>query len=274
MKFAICQEMFEDWAWEMQCRTISEIGYRGIEIAPFSLAESVFEISAADRIRYRRVAEDHGLEIIGLHWLLAKTEGLHLASPEKEVRLETVDYLAELGNLCSDLGGEILVFGSPQQRSLLSGVTKEKAMDYAAETLREVLPRLAERNVIFCLEPLTARETDFINTCEEAVELIDRIDHPNCRLHQDVKAMLGQEQDSIPELIRRFQNRLYHFHANDTNLLGPGMGVTDYEPIFRALEEIKYPGWVSVEVFDYKPGAERIAKKSFDYMQKTLSSAS
>lgn len=270
MKFAICQEMFEDWTWEKQCRTIAEIGYRGIEVAPFSLSNHVFEITTNDRKRYRQVAEDNGLEIIGLHWLLAKTEGLHLASPEHDVQEATSQYLIELGNLCYDLGGDLLVFGSPQQRSLLSGVTKEQAMDYATITLQNVLPRLAEHEVKFCLEPLTMRETDFINTCEEAVELIERVDYPNLRLHQDVKAMLGQEEKSIPELIRRFQNRLTHFHANDTNLLGPGMGETDYEPIFSALKEIDYSGWVSVEVFDYKPGAEQIAKTSFDFMQKTL----
>ena len=112
-----------------------------------------------------------------------------------------------------------------------------------------------------CLEPLTPKETNFINTCAEAMELIDRLERPNFCLHQDVKAMLGGETSPIPELIARYAPLVGHFHANDLNLLGPGMGPTDFVPIFAALLRAKYAGWVSVEVFDYSPGCERIARE-------------
>ena len=123
---------------------------------------------------------------------------------------------------------------------------------------------------VLCMEPLTEKETNFINTCDEAAELIERVNHPTFILHQDVKAMLGAETDSIPNLIHKHHDVCGHFHVNDTNLLGPGMGETDYHPIFKALIESGYDGWVSVEVFDYSPGAEKIAKKSIDYMQQVL----
>ena len=80
MKFAICQELFVDWDWARQCQLISEIGYTGIEVAPFALAERITDVSAERRQEIRRITEDHGLEVIGLHWLLAKTDGLHLTS--------------------------------------------------------------------------------------------------------------------------------------------------------------------------------------------------
>ena len=82
--------------------------------------------------------------------------------------------------------------------------------------------------------------------------------------------MLGAETDSIPALIERYAQDVGHIHVNDTNLLGPGMGETDYAPIFDALLKTNYNGWVSVEVFDYEPGAENIARKSFEYMQRVL----
>jgi sugar phosphate isomerase/epimerase len=270
MKFAICQEMFEDWDWQRQCQFVAEIGYRGIEVAPFSLAARITDVSADQRHTMRQQAEVCGLTIIGLHWLLAKTEGLHLTTADASVRRKTSDYLIELGNACADFGGSLMVFGSPDQRNLERGMPRQAAYEHAAEVFRSALPPLAERGVHICMEPLTSRETDFVTTCAEAMELIEMVGHSNFCLHQDVKAMLGAEQESIPTLIERFAPHVGHFHVNDTNLLGPGMGETDFAPIFEALLRAKYTGWVSVEVFDYKPGAEKIARDSFAYMQETL----
>ena len=268
MKFAICQELFVDWDWERQCRFIAETGYTGVEVAPFALAGHPAELSPADRGRLKDTASDHGLEIIGLHWLLAKTEGLHLTSADGSTRQRTASYLKELADLCVDLGGSIMVFGSPQQRSREEGVSADQARAHAVEVFRDALPHLAHRGVTLCMEPLTTQETDFCNSCAEAMKMIKEIDHPNFLLHQDVKAMLS-ETDPVPDLIRDFADVTKHFHANDSNLLGPGMGSTDFVPIFEALNETGYDGWVSVEVFDYSPGAEQIAQKSLENMQKT-----
>ena len=271
MKFAICQEMFVDWDWERQCKLIAEIGYTGIEVAPFALAPLITDVTANQRQNLRKTAEDHGLEIIGLHWLLAKTEGLHLTTADDAIRTATANYLSELAKACRDLGGNILVFGSPFQRNIEEGLSREQAYENAADVFRKITPVLEETQVYLCMEPLTPKETNFVNTCAEAMELIGRVDHPQLKLHQDVKAMLGAEQQSIPELIREYDHVTGHFHVNDTNLLGPGMGETNYEPIFTALENSAYEGWVSVEVFDYKPGAEKIARESFSYMKEVLS---
>jgi sugar phosphate isomerase/epimerase len=274
MKFAICQELFVDWEWERQCRFIAEVGYTGIEVAPFTLARRIGDIPPQRRKLLKRQAEDQGLAIIGLHWLLAKTEGLHLTSPNLAIRSATADYLVQLGDACADLGGDLMVFGSPQHRSLESGVSRVDGMSYAEEVFRAALPALADRGVRLCLEPLTPKETNFLNTCAEAQELIDRIDHPNLCLHQDVKAMRLAETKSVPELIAEYAGRVGHFHANDTNLLGPGMGETDFVPIFAALSRAKYAGWVSVEVFDYSPGCERIARESLTTMRDACERAS
>lgn len=269
MKFAICQELFVDWEWERQCRFIAETGYTGIELAPFTLAPRITDVSAERRRELRTIAESHGLTICGLHWLLAKTEGLHLTTPDSSVRRATARYLIDLGNACADLGGTLMVFGSPLQRNLIEGTTREQAMERAAEVYREAMPILADRGVKIVMEPLTPKETNFINTCAEAVELMSLVDHPNFVLHQDVKAMLS-EATPIPELIARYAKVTGHFHVNDDNLLGPGMGRTDYHPIFEALLRTGYDGWVSVEVFDYSPGAEHIARESMRYMRAVL----
>ena len=270
MKFAICQELYEDTDWATQCQLIAEAGYTGIEVAPFAISTDLASVPGLVLDGMKQEAERHGLEIIGLHWLLAKTTGLYLTSPEPAVRKATAGYLAMLARVCRQLGGHVLVFGSPQQRSLLPGISKAQASEFAADVFRQAAPAFANNNVLLCLEPLTLKETDFINTCDEAVEIIRLVDHPSMALHQDVKAMLGAETSPIPKIIHRHKNICKHFHVNDSNLLGPGMGSTDYHPILRALIESNYCGWVSVEVFDYSPGAQNIAVQSLNYMRSII----
>lgn len=269
MKFAICQELFEGWDWERQCQFIAEVGYTGIEVAPFTLADRISDVSPERRKELRRQAEAQGLSIVGLHWLLAKTTGLHLTAFDPRTRNETAKYLRELAQACADLGGSTLVFGSPAQRSLERGMNRDQAMANATEVFCAVMPIFADCGVTLCIEPLTPNETDFLNTCADARKLIEMVDHPNFRLIQDVKAMLS-EPTPIPQLIADYADVTRHFHVNDDNLLGPGMGPTDYKPIFQALLDSNYDHWVSVEVFDYRPGAEHIAQESLRYMQSVL----
>jgi sugar phosphate isomerase/epimerase len=272
MRYAICNETFEGWDHERVCRFVAGLGYQGLEIAPFTLAPRITDVAAPRRRELRCQAEDCGLTLIGLHWLLAKTEGLHLTSPDPAVRQRTADYLGELARCCADLGGDILVFGSPAQRRIPAGATRAQATGYAVDTFRRAAPAIGDAGVRLCLEPLSPPEADFLNTAAEGVELIERIDHPSFMLHLDVKAM-STEETPAPELIRTHIRRLGHFHANDPNRRGPGFGSTDFVPIFRALHDSGYQGWVSVEVFDYSPDPEMIARESLRYMRECLGEA-
>jgi sugar phosphate isomerase/epimerase len=269
VKFAICNELYENWDFAKLCQSVASIGYTGLEVAPFTLAPLVTDIPTAKRQEYRRIAQDAGLEIIGLHWLLAKTTGFHLNTADADVRKRTAEYLTAQVHCCADLGGTIMVFGSPPARRLLPGVSMHDAFEYAADTLRQITPALAERGVKFCIEPLAPTETDFLQTAEEGAKLMRMVDHPNVVLHLDVKAM-SSEALPIPEIIKQHRAHTGHFHANDANLRGPGMGAIDFHPIFQALKDTSYAGWVSVEVFDFKPDPETIAQGSLAYMQKCL----
>jgi len=271
MKFAICNETFPDWSFEKSCAFSRECGYTGLEVAPFTLAKYATEVSPQKRVELKKIASDSGLEIIGLHWLLAQTEGFYLTTPDDSIRANTAEYLKELIRLCHDLGGHVMVLGSPKQRNLLPGVSHEEAMRYAADTLRKVTPLLVETGITLAIEPLGPEEGDFLRTADLGVELMRLVDSPRCRLHLDVKAM-STEPTPVCDILRKHALHMAHFHANDPNRRGPGMGEVDFVPIFKTLKEINYDGWVSVEVFDYIPGPERLALESIQYMQSVLKS--
>lgn len=269
MKFAICNETFLDWPHERAFEFARECGYTGMEIAPFTLARDVRDVTEVQKAELLRLAERFELQIVGLHWLLAKTEGYHLTSPDAVVRKSTSDYLKDLGRCCRDLGGSVLVFGSPLQRNLLPGVSHEEATEFAIEVFSAAMPVLEDLDVTLAIEPLGPAEGNFLLTAAEAASMIERIGSPNCRLHLDCKAM-SSETRPIPELLREYAPLLTHFHANDPNRRGPGMGELDFMPILEALGEIDYRGWVSVEVFDYSPGPEALARESIDYLRACL----
>jgi sugar phosphate isomerase/epimerase len=266
MKYAICNETFGDWPLDRAFAFARECGYTGLEVAPFTLGRYANEISSERRSEVRRQAESAGLEIIGLHWLLAKTDGFYLTSPDAAVRRKTAEYLGELARLCRDLGGSIMVLGSPQQRNLLPGVTKPEAFKYAADVLTMALPALRENQITIAVEPLGPSEGDFLLTAAEGRELIRLVESPNVRLHLDCKAMSSEAQP-IPDILRANRDLMVHFHANDPNRQGPGFGQLDFKPIMATLREIDYRGWVSVEVFDYTPGIERLARESIENLR-------
>ncbi len=265
-RYAICNETYVDWPHERVCESVAATGYTGLELAPFTLAPRITDVSATRRGEIRRQAETHGLTIIGLHWLLAKTEGFMLTSPDADVRKRTAEYLGELARACRDFGGDLLVLGSPMQRKIPPGATRAQAEDYALDCLSQVLPELDRQKAFLCLEPLAPTETDFLQTAAEGKALMDRLAHPYVKLHLDVKAM-SSEASPVADVIRANAGWTKHFHANDANRRGPGFGETDFRPIFQALKEVNYSGWVSVEVFDYTPDPETIARESLRYMR-------
>ena len=296
------------------CSIASGLGYQGIEIAPFTLAPSATEVSKRQRKETRQVIADHGLETVGLHWLFARPAGtkdllpLHMTTPDQATWQRTRDYLAALLDLCSDLGGKVLVLGSPKQRSIPEEDLKsqisnlklyEAAWRRAVDLLSSVLDRAGELGLTICIEPLSPAETNFINTVEEGMKMVRQIDHPNFKIHLDVKAMSsepvvgsrtsvasedqGTAANRLPTTDYRLPNPghtvanvirsvrvedIGHFHVNDPNLYGPGMGQVDYAPIAEAVRDIGYNKWLSVEVFKYDPAPETIAQKSIDYLRR------
>lgn len=194
---------------------------------------------------------------------------MHLTSPDVAVRQETADYVGHLAELCGAMGGEVLVWGSPQQRSYDPGEKVEHVMRRAAEVLREACDFAGAAGVTVAVEPLGPSETNFLNTAAEAIELIERVNHPACRLHLDVKAM-ASEPTPIEDIIAASTKHTAHFHANDPNLRGPGQGKVDFASVARALETTGYDGWVSVEVFDYTPDAPTIARESMRVLRESF----
>ena len=269
-KYALCSEVFST-PLDETIASIAEAGFDGIEIAPFNAGESVEDVAPGERALLRQQAADAGIEIIGLHWLLISPPGLHLTTEDSSVRKQTTSYLQALARFCSDLGGKVMIFGSPKQRNLAEGDDRRTALERATGVLREVGATCENLGVQLLIEALSPMETNFIQTIEEALELRDTIDSPGIGYMLDCKAMSSMPE-GIEGTILRHGKAAGHFHANQPDGKGPGMGEVEFEPILSALKESGYEGWVSTEPFDYKPDPMTVARAALNTLREAAGS--
>jgi D-psicose/D-tagatose/L-ribulose 3-epimerase len=269
MRIALCNEVLGDMPLERQCEYAAALGYDGLEVAPFTLSNSPEKISTADAAKIRSTVEASGLVVTGLHWLLVKPDGLSLTDPDAAVRARTLEVMMHLIGLCAELGGAVLVHGSPKQRQIAPGETHGTALARLQDALAQVALAAARVGVVYCIEPLSPRETALVNTIAEAAELVRSIDHPNLRTMIDCSAAGLTETDSIPSLIERWlpTGLIAHVQVNDPNRRGPGQGDMKFAPILAALKRQNYAGTIAVEPFDYSPDGPGVAAFSAGYLR-------
>ena len=274
MKISICNELFDGWDIEKVFDYAAQLGYDGVELAPFTIGETASDISIADRKRIRKAAEKAGIEIVGLHWLLVKPKGLYINSPNVDIRRKTQAYLKELIDLCGDLGGKVLVHGSPQQRTVENKWDPAEAWQHAKETFRICAEAAQTRNVFYCLEALSKADTNFVNTIDEALQMVDEIDHPNFQTMLDCRSIHASTTTQLPRVLKAAleTGKLKHVHVNDPNGRGPGFGDLQFAPLLKILHEANYSGYISVEVFDFAPDPQTIAGRSLGYLHGILES--
>jgi len=266
-RHAVCNEIYRGWDFADAAKAIRKAGYSGIEIAPFTLAEDPAAITAGKRREYRAIIESEGLRFAGLHWLLAAPEGLHVTTPDKALRERSWDYLLKLIDLCADLGsGGVLVFGSPKQRGLNGGLTAAEATRYFVEGLAGAAPHAAGRGATILVEALSPGQTGVVNTLEQAAAIVHQIGSPGVRTMFDTHNAVD-ETEPHAVLVDRYFDLIRHVHVNEMDGRHPGTGTYDFQPILEVLHRRGYSGWISLEAFDFTPGAEKIAHDSLRHLE-------
>jgi len=261
--------MFEGWSWVDTVRVIAEAGYDGVEIAPFTLAESVADLSPAERWTLRQQTEDAGIAVAGLHWLFVKPAGLHATTDDVATRQRTTAYLQELIRFCGDLGGEVMIVGSPQQRNVQPGVAHETAWGRFVEMIEACVDLAADRQVILCMESIPTDQGNFCTRLDEAVKMVKQVNHPNFQTMWDVHNA-HEEQEPLPDLVRRNMPYIKHVHVQEMDGSYPGSRDFDFGSILRVLQEKDFQGYVSAEVFDFGPGPESIARETINYLKSVM----
>ncbi len=269
MKLALCNEVLRHMPLDAQCALAAQLGYQGLEVAPFTLFRDPQELNDGLAARTLASARAHGLQIPSLHWLLVQPEGLSIVSPDDRVRQVTLDWIRRLIDFAQQCGAKVLVHGSPAQRNPQAGQSRDDALRRLEDSLRQIAPWAQQAGVTYCLEPLSRQETEIVNTVQEAAQLVNRIGSPALRTMLDASAASQTESEPIAQVLARHLDAgdIAHVQVNDRNRRGPGQGDTDLLPLVRVLRERGYDGWVAVEPFDYRPDGPTTAAFSAGHMQ-------
>jgi sugar phosphate isomerase/epimerase len=273
-RHSMCNEAFEGWAFARTCKAIRKAGYTGIEIAPFTLAEKPADITAGQRQEYRDIIRSEGLSFVGLHWLMVSPKGLNVSGPDAALRQRSWEHIRHLIDLCADLGANgAMVFGSPQQRSTTGGLTRDAATRNFIDGLTGVAPHAAERQVSVLVEALPANQSDVVQTLEEAVGIVREIGSPCIQTMFDVHNAIDEELPHAA-LVERYFDYIRHVHVNELDGGYCGSGDYDFKPVLEVLRRRNYAGWVSLEAFDFTPGAERLANESLRHLESEIAQLS
>jgi D-psicose/D-tagatose/L-ribulose 3-epimerase len=263
----MCNEAFEGWPFAEACRTIRQAGYTGVEIAPFTLAEEPAQFSAAARREHRDILQSEGLAFVGLHWLMVSPKGLHVTGPDADLRRRSWEHIRRLIDLCADLGPQgVMVFGSPKQRCTSGGLTRAEATRHFIDGLAAIAPDACRREVTVLVEALPIGQCDVVQTLEEAAAIVREVGSPFVQTMFDVHNAVD-EAEPHASLVDRYFEQIRHVHVNELDGRHCGAGTYDFRPVLDMLVRRGYSGWVSLEAFDFSPGAARIANESLRHLE-------
>ncbi|MBL8346676.1 MAG: sugar phosphate isomerase/epimerase [Rubrivivax sp.] len=271
-RLALCNEVLAPWPFERQCAYAAALGYRGLEVAPYTLADDPTTLTEAQARAFAAVAADHDLAITGLHWLLVAPKGLSISHPDATVQARTRAALDHLIDLCAAMGGRYLVHGSPAQRNPQPGQTHADALARATEAWVRCGERAGPLGLAYCIEPLSRDQTSVVNTVAEAAAIVQAAALPGLRTMLDTCSAGATEAEPLPALIERWwgSGLLAHVQLNDRNRRGPGQGTDRFGPILAALQRQGYAGWLAMEPFDYQPDGPGCAARAIGHVQGLL----
>jgi Sugar phosphate isomerases/epimerases len=166
---------------------LKELGIGGIEVAPSRVWRDTWSGLKVQQVEsYRQLLKDRDLEVVGLHSLLYDHKNLGLFG-DKVNRNMTIDFLVHLSTVCRDLGGKTLVYGGGRWRL---GLTEEEAFSKTLEFFSDLIPRIESHKTTFCFEPLAPAHSDFINSVNDSIKLVEEIQHPSLRVQLDIGALV------------------------------------------------------------------------------------
>ncbi len=251
-------------------------GFDGVELPLDDLSEDMARLYAGELQRL-------GLEATGI--VAMPAEKADPISSDRKLRRCAVEYMRSCIDKAHILNASVIAGPLYQGLGRFSGMgptsmEKERCVEY----LRETAPYAGEKGILLAGEAINRFETYFVNTVEQACEIIDQVDSPYVGIHVDTYHGNMEELD-VCRAWRAAGDRIFHVHISENTRGIPGTGNAVFPEIFETLREIGYDRWLTIEGFGkssrelaarlhlWRPFAERdedIAEKGYAYIASMI----
>jgi len=197
----------------------------------------------------RRAAEEYGIELTFSLGLGKETD---ISSNDPKVRQQGIDHLEESIKMVNQLGGECfsgIIYGAWHAPEGSDDLDKQAKFKRSTESMKKVM-KTAEKYEVYCnVEAVNRFEHFMINTAEEAVDYVNEVDNPYCKILLDTYHM-NIEEDSFADAIKHAGDKLGLLHTGENNRKPVGQGGhLPWGEIFGGVKEIGYDGRIVMEPF-------------------------
>jgi fructoselysine 3-epimerase len=253
---------------EETIKRIARIGYDGIEIGAAAPHAYPAHLSQERRKDIKKMLDDNNLSVSSMLPAPGGGPGFNVASPLPEERAGAVAQYKEVVALCADLGGPTVMYIAGWQ---IYGTTRVQAWDWSREALSEVAKSADDRGVTIVIEP-TPTDSNLIESCDDAIELMEQVAAPNVKLMFDTQH--AYYRNEVPtDYVYRMGKNLRHVHIAEFGRGAPGTGPGDFVGLVEALHEIGYEGYLAMEIGFNRRNVEPdlVARQAYEYLKPLVS---
>jgi len=232
MRYGACNWIFGDEDLSDTAAFLAGAGFDGVELK--------VDLRLYPPAEVMRILADHGLSVLSM-----TPEDVDLPHPDPQVRSGAVDHYLRLLDVAAALGAPLVSCHGAVGRIRALGDPAEEYGHFVAGVQR-IAERAAQLKLRVAMEVLNRYESHVLNTAAQALRFVQEVGAPNVGVLLDAYHMNIEEADPVGAVMEAGQ-RLFGFHAADSNRQAVGRGHTDFLALMRALRRIGFDGDVVVE---------------------------
>ena len=243
---------------EISIAKAAQLGFDGIELA-------LLNKSQVDIPRIKMLLAEYDLELptISTGQIYGES-GLCFTDPDESRRKKAILQFKGLMEVAAEFGAMVNI--GRVRGSYFPTITREVAEDNFLRSMEKLSDFGREIGVRLLLEPVNRYELDFVNSCKEGVNLLNRLGRENVMLMPDIFHM-NIEDPSIEGSFIKYIEKISYIHFADSNRYAPARGHLDFLSIINTLIALRYNGFVTVEILPY-PGPDEAAREAIQYLRK------
>jgi protein FrlC len=248
-------------------KRLSNMGYDGIEIGCASPHAWPDHLTSERRKEVKQLLRDYHLNVSSMLPAPGGGPGNNPSAPSKEEREYTIRHYKDVIRLAHEWECPTVMWIAGWA---VFGTTQSDAWEYSLHGLVECARYAKELGVTLVVEP-TPTDSNLIETADDALLLAEQSGESNVKVMFDTFHALYRNE--VPsDYVYRMKEKLHHVHIADSDRLPPGQGYGNFDAVLKALKEIDYQGYLTMEVGFHtrKADPDWYATTSIEFLRRKM----